>query len=249
MRLASRHAILTGGSGGIGREIAKGLVKEGAKVTILDVVAPNEDLGAPDALRAVGCDLRSSEDINRGVANAAAAFGPADILIHAAAHQPAYPFEQIPFEGWRKTFEVNVDSFYHLVRAVLPGMKARGWGRILSFTSITFNEGTPEHADYTASKAALIGASRVLAKEFGKFGITVNTLSAGLTKTAVAVRAVEEMVKLGHPNYFEMYIGQQSLKRNLVPQDHVGPVIFLVSDESAAISGQTLIVDGGKMHA
>ena len=194
------------------------------------------------------CDLSKGEEITGAVARATSAFGTADILVHAAAHQPAYPFEEMPFSGWRTTFAVNVDSFFHLAKAVLPAMKKQQWGRILSFTSTTFNEGTAEHLDYVASKAALIGATRVLAKEVGKFGITANTLSPGLTKTTMSASHVDEMVKLGHPNYFELYIQQQSLKRSLVPKDIVGPVIFLVSEEAAAISGQTLIVDGGKEH-
>jgi NAD(P)-dependent dehydrogenase (short-subunit alcohol dehydrogenase family) len=127
-------------------------------------------------------------------------------------------------------------------------MKKNGWGRIVAFASTQVNEGTPEHVDYVASKAGIIGASRVLAKELGRYGITVNTLSPGLTKTEASSRSNDRMMALGHPNYFDMGIARQSLKRTLVPQDLVGPLLFLVSDEAAAISGQTMIVDGGGVH-
>jgi 3-oxoacyl-[acyl-carrier protein] reductase len=249
-RLANKHAILTGGSGGIGRYLAQGLIREGAAVTILDVQRADEALAMvrSDRLKFEKCDLGNGDEIRAAVQTAERASGGTDILVHCAAHQPRRPFEEIPASQWRRTLSVNLDALFHLAQAVAPNMKKKGWGRIVSLTSSTFNEGTPEHLDYVSSKAGIIGATRVLAKELGKHGITVNAMSPGLVKTATAAKAVEEMIKLGYPNYFDLYIAQQSLKRSLVPEDMVGPLVFLLSDESAAVSGQTLIVDGGKEH-
>jgi NAD(P)-dependent dehydrogenase (short-subunit alcohol dehydrogenase family) len=249
-RLEGKNVLLTGGAGGIGRFLAQGMVREGASVAIVDLQDAREALAFinSDKVRFDQCDLSNGEAIRDVVARIEKEMGACDVLVHCAAHQPRRPFEQIPFDDWRMTLSVNLDALFHLCQAVLPGMRAKGWGRIVSFTSTTFNEGTPEHTDYVASKAALIGATRVLAKELGRHGITVNALSPGLVKTATAARAVDEMVAMGYPNFFDAYIGQQSLKRNLVPQDLVGPLLFLISDEAAAISGQTLLVDGGKEH-
>jgi 3-oxoacyl-[acyl-carrier protein] reductase len=250
-RLANKRVILTGGAGGIGRFLAKGLVGEGATVTIIDIQNADEALAlvGSDKARFEKCDLGDGDEIRAVVARTERLVGGADILVHCAAHQPRRPFEEISVAQWRTTLSVNLDGLFHLAQAVVPSMKKSGWGRIVSFTSSTFNEGTPEHLDYVSSKAGIIGATRVLAKELGKHGITVNALSPGLVKTTTSAKAVEEMLAMGYPNYFEMYITQQSLKRSLVPQDMVGPLIFLLSDESSAISGQTLIVDGGKEHS
>ncbi|MFI9538083.1 SDR family NAD(P)-dependent oxidoreductase [Nocardia fusca] len=248
MNLEGKHVFLTGGSGAIGLELALGLLNAGASVTIGDMADPDGEWKRRALAHFEKCDLEKADDIKRALGAAVEKFGPIDILIHAAAHQPMLLFEDLEFPAWRRTFAVNVDSFFHLVKGVLPFMKEKGWGRIVSFTSGTFDEGAPAHINYVASKAALIGATRVLAKEVGQYGITVNTLSPGLTKTATSSYHVEEMMKLGHPNYFDLHIAQQSLKRSLTPKDHVGPTLFLVSDMSAAISGQNLHVDGGKNY-
>lgn len=244
MSIDKKHIILTGGSGGVGKILTPALAARGARVSVLDI----GDLPGNDAnIRVFKCDLTDCQAIDDAVKSAADVFGDPSILIHAAAYQPMGPFEEMGFDRWRRSFAVNVDAFYHLVKATLPFMKAKGWGRILSFTSTTVNEGTPEHCDYVASKAALIGASRVLARELGQYGVTVNAYTLGLTRTALSEYHVREMIALGHPDYFRMSIDQSSIKRNLVPEDHVGPIAFLLSEEAGMISGQTLIVDGGRI--
>src|SRR3546814_14804921 len=107
---------------------------------------------------------------------------------------------------------------------MLPFMKAKGWGRIVTLTSTTVNEGVPNHCDYVATKAALVGASRVLAKELGQYGITVNCQALGLTRTAQSTYHVEKMIELGLPDYFQMDMEQSSIRRVLEPQDHVGQI-------------------------
>jgi NAD(P)-dependent dehydrogenase (short-subunit alcohol dehydrogenase family) len=244
MSIEGKHVILTGGSGGVGRFLTAALAAKGARVAVLDLDnLPQEYANT----RLFKCDLADGEAIVRAVKDATKAFGEPTILIHAAAYQPVGPFEELPFDRWRKTFAVGVDAFYHLVKAVLPFMKAKGWGRIVTLTSTTVNEGMFNHCDYVASKAALIGASRVLAREFGQYGITVNCHSLGLTRTPQSTYHVEKLIAAGHPNYFQLDMEQSSIKRVLEPQDHVGPILFLLSDEASMISGQTLIVDGGRI--
>jgi 3-oxoacyl-[acyl-carrier protein] reductase/(S)-1-phenylethanol dehydrogenase len=249
-RLQGKNVVLTGGAGGVGRFLAQGMVNEGAFVAILDVQNADETIALAGAehIRFERCDLTNGDEIRQVIAKLEEAIGGCDILVHCAAYIRTMPFEELPFSEWRRMLGVNLDALYHLSQATIPNMKKQGWGRIVAFASTQVNEGTPEHVDYVASKAGIIGASRVLAKELGRYGITVNTLSPGLTKTDASTRANDRMMALGHPDYFEMGIARQSLKRTLVPQDLVGPLLFLLSDEAAAISGQTLIVDGGGVH-
>ncbi len=244
MSIDGKHVILTGGSGGVGRFITAALVAKGARVSILDIdELPEEHENA----RLFKCDLGDGEAIAKAVHDAANAFDDPTILIHAAAYQPVGPFEEMPFDRWRRSFSINVDSFYHLAQAMLPYMKAAGWGRIVNITSTTVNEGVPNHCDYVATKAALIGASRVLAREFGPYNITVNCQALGLTRTPQSTYHVEKMKELGLPDFFEMDKGQSSIQRVLEPLDHVGPILFLLSEEANMITGQTLIVDGGRL--
>jgi len=244
MSIDGKHVILTGGSGGVGRFLTAGLAAKGARVSVLDL----DDLPQEYAnTRFFKCDLADGNAIAQSVKDATEAFGDPTILVHAAAYQPVNPFEELPFSQWRKSFAVNVDALYHLVQAVLPYMKTAGWGRIVSLTSTTVNEGMPNHCDYVASKAAIIGASRVLARELGKYGITVNCHSLGLTRTPMSTHHVEKQIALGLPDFFRVDTEQSSIHRVLEPQDHVGPILFLLSEEAGMISGQTQIVDGGRI--
>jgi NAD(P)-dependent dehydrogenase (short-subunit alcohol dehydrogenase family) len=170
-------------------------------VTIIDIQNAEEALAlvGSDKARFEKCDLSDGDEIRAVVAKTERLVGGTDILVHCAAHQPRRPFEEISVAQWRTTLSVNLDGLFHLAQAVVPSMKKSGWGRIVSFTSSIFNEGTPKHLDYVSSKAGIIGATRVLAKELGKHGITVNALSPGLVKTTTSAKAVEEMLAMGYP--------------------------------------------------
>lgn len=245
-------AIVTGGAGGIGRYLCEGLAREGAKVTIADIGDAAEAVALVKAAGGealtVSCDLADADAIAAMTRQSEERFGPCDILVHCAAFQPHAPFEEIEFDRWRKTQSINVDSLFHLGKALLPAMKAKGWGRIISLTSTTFYDATPHHGEYVTSKAALIGFSRILAKEYGPHGITVNCLAPGLVRTINSADAVRLLLEAGLPDFYEVIRGQQCLPRTLEPSDMVGPMLFLASDMAKAVTGQSLLADGGWQH-
>jgi len=241
-RLAGRTAVVTGGANGIGQAFCRRLAAEGAAVMIADIADGNATVDliaeAGGKAAAVRCDQTSAGDVQRMAAAAEEAFGGVDILVHNAGIYPPQLFEEMAFEDWRRVLSVNLDSVFHLVKAVLPGMKAKGWGRIVTMSSTTFHSGIAYNSHYSASKGGLIGFSRALASELGQYGITVNTIAPGLVRTATTASGPQAA-------WFDMLAQQQAIKRTELPDDLVGPLAFLVSDDAAFVTGQTLLVDGG----
>jgi NAD(P)-dependent dehydrogenase (short-subunit alcohol dehydrogenase family) len=170
-----------------------------------------------------------------------AAVGDPLILIHCAAMQFMRPFDELTPAEWRATQTVNVDGGFHLVKAFLPALKAALWGRIVMVASSSFFAPPPRMTHYISSKGALYGLVRGLAAEVGEFGITVNALAPGLTRTKKAVAGVPAA-------HFEFVMSRQAVKRSGEPEDQAGAMSFLVSDDAAFMSGQTLLVDGGEGH-
>lgn len=242
-RHAGRVAIVTGGSNGIGQAIAVRLAAEGAQVAVLDVADAGETLA--QALAAGGrafwvpCNLESDTEIRAAVAAVERQATPALILVHAAALQFVKPIAEISPEEWRRVQRVNQESAFHLTQALLPGMRKAGWGRIVFIVSSTFWVGGVGMAHYVTSKGALIGLAHGLCAEIGELGVTVNCLAPGLTRTAKAVGDLPD-------EFFRHIASVQSIKRNGLPEDQAGAVSFLVSEDAAFMTGQTLVVDGGQ---
>lgn len=243
-RLSGKVAVVTGGANGIGQAFCVRLVKEGASVMIADIADAQETLDLIKAegglAAAVKCDQTSRSDIEILKSSVTEAFGAADILVHCAGIYPMQPLEQIGFEDWQRVMSINVDSAYHLAKAFLPEMKSRGWGRIVCVASAAFHGGVGGCSHYMASKGALIGFARSIATEVGEYGVTVNLIAPGLVRTKTTESGIQN-----EQNWFEALRQQQAIKRVMVPEDLTGPLAFLVSDDSAFITGQTLLVDGG----
>lgn len=241
-KLNGKTAIVTGGANGIGRAVAERLASEGARIAIADIadggpVAVSLEKDGAEAI-SVRCDQSSAADVDKLRETVESRFGGCDILVHNAGIYPAVLFEDMTFEDWRRVLSINLDSVFHLAKAVLPSMKAKGWGRIISLSSTTFHSGIAYNSHYTASKAGLIGFSRTLASEVGQYGITVNTIAPGLTKTDTTASGPQAQ-------WFDMLAQQQAIKRTETPADLVGPIAFLASDDASFITGQTIVVDGG----
>ena len=241
-RLAGRTAVVTGGANGIGRAFCRRLAADGAAVVVAGLAdgAPPAGLIVDAGGRAIAvrCDQTSADDIGRMLVATTDAYGGCDILVHNAGIYPLQLFEDMAFEDWRRVLSVNLDSVFHLAKAVLPGMKARGWGRIVTMSSTTFHSGIAYNSHYSASKGGLIGFTRALASELGQYGITVNTIAPGLVRTETTAAGPQAQ-------WFDTLAQQQAIKRTEVPEDLVGPLAFLVSDDAAFVTGQTLLVDGG----
>ena len=243
MRHQGKVALVTGGSSGIGQAIACRLGREGAKVAIADVADANETLALLRESRSDGfwapCDISDPRQVAAWVTEVGARLGPPQILVHSAVVQFVRPFDELSLEDWRRTQAVNQESMFHLLKAVLPAMKAGQWGRIIAIVSSTFFVGAPAMTHYVTSKGALIGLVHGLAAEVGPFGITINALAPGLTRTRKAEADLPAAL-------FEQITALQCIKRNGTPEDQAAVVSFLASEDAGFITGQTLLADGGQ---
>jgi NAD(P)-dependent dehydrogenase (short-subunit alcohol dehydrogenase family) len=243
-----RVAVVTGAAAGIGQAFAVRLAQDGAKVVIGDIAPADETIGlveeAGGEALAVDCDVASGESVAGLAAAAFDHFGRVDILVHNAGIYPVAMFTDMTFEDWRKVLSVNLDSMFHVCHEFLPGMRERGWGRVLCMASTTFHAGTPGMSHYVASKGGLIGLLRSLAAETGEDGVTINALAPSLVRSKGTMEGPHEEMGL-----FDMLAQAQAIKRTQVPADLVGALSFLASDDAAFITGQTLVVDGGWMRA
>lgn len=252
--LAGRVVVITGGGQGIGRAYARAFAEVKAIPVIADIngraaadVAREIELAGGRAL-AAGCDVASPASVDAMVANTLEQFGRLDVLINNAGLYsknvpPATegikrPFDQIPLEEWELYMRVNVTGAFLCARAVVAAMRKAKWGRIINTSSNTVQLGLQGYLHYVTSKAAIIGMTRALARELGADGITVNTIMPGLTQTEVPNRAA-----VGNK-----VIPMQCIPRIEVPEDLVPAVLFLASEGSRFMTGQTVNVDGGCVH-
>jgi len=242
---SGRTAVITGGSSGIGQAIVLRLVQEGAKVAILDVADAAETVALAKAAGglAVGfkCDISRWEEVSAQAAQVRSLVGDPGIVIHCAAMQFMKAFSELTPQEWRATQQVNVDGGFHLVKAYLPALQAARWGRIILVASSSFFAPPPRMTHYITTKGALIGFVRGLAAELGEWGITVNALAPGLTRTKAAIAGVPQA-------HFDFVKSRQSVKRNGEPEDQAAACSFLASEDAGFTSGQTLLVDGGEGH-
>ena len=251
LRLENKVAIVTGGGHGIGRAYCRGLAKEGANVVVAEI-----DLPAAEETRklveqsggralAVHVDVANEQSTLAMAEATVKAFGKIDILVNNAAVFTTIPisrvsFDKVPLEEWDRVMLVNLKGMWLCCRAVVPYMKRQNSGKIVNISSGSIFSGQGMRIHYVTSKAGVLGFTRTLARELGDFGITVNTLTPGstLSEPQDNAKAVE---------FRQSGVATRCLKRVQVPEDLVGSLIFLCSNESDFMTGQTMIVDGGNM--
>lgn len=241
---AGRVAVVTGGANGIGQVFAKQLAADGADIALADLADTTETVSAIEQLgrRAVSisCDVTDPDAVAAFAGAVEDAFGRCDILINNVGIFPNQPFDEITFEDWRRVMSTNLDSMFLMAKAFVPGMKARGWGRIVNMASNTFNTPVTGYAHYVASKGGVVGFTRALASDLGEHGITVNAIAPSLVRThGTMVTEPREEAR------FEAVASFQAIKRTQQPDDLAGAMAFLTSDQAAFITGQTYYVDGG----
>jgi NAD(P)-dependent dehydrogenase (short-subunit alcohol dehydrogenase family) len=245
--IAGRVVIVTGGGLGIGQNYCRGFGEAGAHVVVADVDEEAAKRVARDVNGlAVQVDV-SDEASTKAMAKIAKdRYGQIDILVNNAglftAILPMKSWTEISVEEWDRVMAVNVRGYMLCARAVFPYMKERGWGRIINIGSNTALGGVPGFLHYVTSKGAIMAFTRALAREIGETGITVNTITPGLVSTeGVKKHYSEEML--------ESRVTARSIKRQQMPEDLVGAVMFLSSEGAGFITGQILNVDGGQiMH-
>jgi len=240
--LDQRVAIVTGGAQGIGRKIAEGLAGAGARVVIADVQAADEVARDLDGL-AIDVDVSDLLACERMAQTAIDAFGRIDILVNNAGIYTSLvptPFEELSVEEWKRVFDVNVLGMYLATRAVAPHMRSAGSGRVINLASGTPYKGVPFFLHYVASKGAVIAMTRALAKELGGDNVLVNTIAPGFTMSDGVLANPVQVEKLQ-----DVSAKARVLVRDQYPEDIVGAVLFFAGDDSAFITGQSLVVDGG----
>jgi NAD(P)-dependent dehydrogenase (short-subunit alcohol dehydrogenase family) len=246
-RLKGRVAIVTGAGSGIGKALAARLARDGASIVICDV--KGFDLAAAEIAKTTGAktlglqtDVSSEADVARMAAQTMQAFGRIDILVNNAAIFSTLElksFETIEAAEWRKVMDVNALGVFLCCRACAPHMRAGGYGRIINLASGAPLKGVPLFLHYIASKGAVIAMTRGLARELGADGITVNAIAPGFTLSENISKKPE------HVRQGERTRSTRAIQRDEKPEDLVGAVSFLASEDAAFMTGQTLVVDGG----
>jgi NAD(P)-dependent dehydrogenase (short-subunit alcohol dehydrogenase family) len=246
-RLSGKVALVTGAAQGLGAAFAAALAREGAKVAVTDL---GDTASAVEAIRAAGgeaiglaMDVTDTPSIAAAVAATERAFGPIGALVNNAGLFAALelkPYSAISEAEWDRVMTVNVRGMFQCVKAVVPSMVKAGGGSIVNVSSGTFFYGPPGMLHYVASKGAVIGLTRSLARELGDKQITVNAIAPGLTES----EGVKGHAQLGTAR--QPTIAMRALKREMLPEDLVGTVVFLCSPDSAFMTGQVLNVDGGR---
>jgi len=246
MKPKDKTAIVTGAGQGIGKAMAARLAADGASVVIADVaqydVAAAELAGSGARTLGLRVDVSSESDTASMAEETVKAFGRIDVLVNCAAMFATVklgPFEEIPVDEWKRLLEVNVLGVALCCRAVTPQMRIQRSGRIINLASGAPLKGVPYFLHYIASKGAVIAMTRGLARELGKDGITVNAIAPGLTVSDGTAGRPEHLRNQADT------IRSRAIQREERPEDLVGAVSFLATADSAFMTGQTLVVDGG----
>ena len=242
-----RTALVTGASRGIGAAIAIGLAKRGYDLALNDVASAQHALeDTAYAVRAAGqraemftADVSDKAQVFAMATQVLDSLGSIDAIVNNAGILIAGEMDKLPETVWDSVMDVNAKGSFLVTQAFLPAMKTRKYGRIVNIASIGGKHGAPEQAHYSASKAAVMGFSRVLAQEVGPLGITVNCVCPGIILTDMG------RVNLEDPEVRAAWKAKTAMARIGDPEDVVGPVAFLASDDAAFVTGQTLNVDGG----
>jgi NAD(P)-dependent dehydrogenase (short-subunit alcohol dehydrogenase family) len=246
-------AVISGGANGIGQAFAQRLAQDGAHIVIADIASGSDTVQTVEQAGrqalACTCDVSSVDSVKALASEVGKHFGRCDILVNCAGIFPNQPFVEMTFADWRRVLAINLDSVFLMSAAFVPGMKRRRWGRIVNMASSTLGSVVSGFVHYMASKAGIVGITRALASELGPFGITVNAISPGLTRSPGTLARTPRAGMASMDDEYAHAASMQAIKRPEVPADLVGTMSFLTSDDAAFMTGQTLNVDGGRVRS
>ena len=233
-RFSGRVALVTGGASGIGAAVADRLRRDGAAVASLDLRAADAD-----GVLALAGDVSRSADVEQAVATVARELGPVDVLVcSAGVPGQSLPTVEVTDEEWRRVLSINADGVFFCNRAVIPGMVARGYGRIVNVASIAGKEGNPMAAAYSASKAAVIALTKAIAKDVARSGVLVNCVAPAVIETPILDGITQE-----HIDYMVERIPMGRMGK---PEEVAALVCWLASEECSFSTGATYDISGGR---
>lgn len=254
MRLKDKVALITGAGQGIGRATAKLFALNGAKVIINDldekmIIETKKNIKQVEG-EAIGfqCDIRNKEKVTKMIENSISRYGRIDVLVNNAGITQDALIHKMSNEQWQKCFDINVNGAYNCIKAVSKHMMSRG-GNIINVSSISALDGIIGQTNYSAAKAALIGLTKALAREWAKYKVRVNAVAFGFVETRITEeRKGEECLGqiIGIPREIRIkYINKIPMGRFAKPEEAANAILFLASDESSYITGSVLNVSGG----
>lgn len=248
MDFTGKVVVVTGAARGLGQEYARHFARRGAIVAVNDIRDCSETLAIIEEEGSEGIAAETDVTSAASTASMAAAvmqkFGRIDVLINNAALYGSLnlmPFDKLDEQEWDAAMNVNVKGIWQCCKAVIPAMKEQQSGSIVNISSLAATYGMPNNLHYTTSKAAVIGATRGLAREVGRYNIRVNAVAPNVVNTD----ATSELFKDKKDKIIDVTMAQQAIRKPLETEDIIGAVLFLSSDLSKLTTGQTLMVDGG----
>lgn len=235
---------ITGGGSGIGAALTEAFLEQGSKVAFVQRTDATEFCSELESRlgnrpRYIPCDVTDIEALRSAIVQAASENGPISVLVSNAANDVRHRTEELTPADWDKNQAINLRPYFFAAQAVVGGMKDLGGGSIINFSSISYMMGLGEYPSYVAANAGINGLTRGLAREFGGFGIRVNSVMPGWVLT-------EKQLRLwATPERLAAHLERQCLPEHLEPKDIAGGVLFLASQASKMMTGQALVIDGG----
>ena len=251
-RLAGKVAIVTGGAKGIGRHYSEALAQAGARVMIADIADGKDVVGeiaaksGANSVASAKFDVSDEAQVKALVAQTIERFGQIDVLVNnAALYAKLQPVKatEIDVALWDQVMAVNVRGAFLMVKHVVPHMQSKKSGKIINIASGTAYKGIPHMLHYVTSKGAIVTFTRALSRELGADGIAVNTLAPGLVLSDTGIENTAHHDEMRAP-----VRNSRAFKRDMFPEDLLGALVFLASDDSNFITGQTIAVDGGSIN-
>jgi len=257
MTLKSKTAVVTGSTSGIGLAIARALAKEGANI-VLNGLGPGDEIEkirsgfeSEFGVKAIysSADMSKPDEIAQMIRQAEEAFGSVDVLVNNAGIQFVSPVEDFPVEKWDQIIAINLSSAFHAIRAAVPGMKARKWGRIINTASAHSLVASPFKSAYVAAKHGIAGLTKTVALELATHGITVNCISPGYVWTPLVERQIPDTMKARgltkEQVINDVLLEAQPTKQFVTPEQVAAAAVFLCSEAASQMTGANLSMDGG----